>query len=623
MQAASIAPHWAGAHEWLLAADAYMAAARQAQSASQRGHEVEHWQAAQACFDKAGDADQSFDARCESIPALIVVHGVAHANGVIDALLTEAHTDRQRVAALTARAMAALMAADHETGVAAAVQAGELARRLDSPWPCFEAARLHAVGLAQGGHTSDALAVIEPFRETVERDGNVEHKAHFWSDYAYVLNTARRLRDTAFALERAIDNTRAQGDLAELATLISNLATVKGNLGSADEALDLAQRAMALQVQLGTTDGPAGGVVETYVGLYCGMVGRYADALERLDSAIARFERDGQKTWIAVANNHKVCLLMQLGQFARARQALDHDAPSVDSVRARGVALAARLDRVLGQTSDGGLHRALDILSRGGDPHVRMQTLLDEAERLDAALSVVATSWGYVTGSTLVKPSRTMGVGFWQRASGARPGVGAVFVSEMEYQLPEASPNRLRSATFQFSGKPSQCVGNEPVVVDVYAYVADGKADVADTTVGSKIATLTADCTDQAAFSRPIDVTHIVRQTTVASGIRFVGFNVRKANNRQGPGLFALAAGKLTVVIADQDIHQQPVARAGGGAGKTTPVAGLAPAMAVQARPAVVQPSMRQQVATSGTSAPARKAPASAPVMMGRNQVQR
>ena len=387
-QPASIAPHWAGAHEWVLAGDAYMLAARQAQTASQRGHEIEHWQAARTCFDHAGAADRSFEARCESIPALIVVQGVAHANSVIDALLDEAHTDHQRVSALTARAMAALMAADHQTGVAAAVQAGELARRLDSPWPRFEAARLHAVGLAQGGRATEALAVIEPFRDTVERDGSIEHKGRFWSDYAYVLNTARRLRDTAFALERAIDNSRAQGDLAELATLTSNLATVKGNLGGADEALDLARRALAIQVQLGTTDGPAGGVVETYVGLYCGMVGRYAEALERLDSAVTRFERDGQKTWIAVANNHKVSLLMQLGQFARARQALGHEAASVEAVRARSVALSARLDRALGQSGDSGLHLALEMLSRGGDPHVRMQALLDAAERLEPAAAV-------------------------------------------------------------------------------------------------------------------------------------------------------------------------------------------------------------------------------------------
>ena len=43
----------------------------------------------------------------------------------------------------------------------------------------------------------------------------------------------------------------------------------------------------ALQAQLGTTGGPEGAVVETYAGLYCGMVGRYEEALQRLDAALA------------------------------------------------------------------------------------------------------------------------------------------------------------------------------------------------------------------------------------------------------------------------------------------------------------------------------------------------
>ena len=385
---ASIAPHWAGAHEWSLAGEAYAQAARQAQGASQRSHEVEHWHQAGICFDKDGDADRAFDMRCESIAALIIVKGVAHANRVIDGLLIAAHNDGQRVAALIAQAMAALMAADHEVGVVAAVQAGELAMRLDSPWPRFEAARLHAVGLAQGGRATQGLAIIEPFRELVERDGSIEHKGRFWSDYAYVLNVARRLRDTAFALERAIENTRALGDLAELATLTSNLATVKGNLGSVDEALDLSKSALAIQVQLGAMSGPGGGVVETYVGLYSGMVGRYDEALDRLDAAIARFQRDEQTTWIAVASNHKVLLLLQLGQFARARQTLDYAVPAVEWVRARGATLASRIDRALGQSGESALQNALAILDRGGDPHVRMQALLDHAERLEPTASL-------------------------------------------------------------------------------------------------------------------------------------------------------------------------------------------------------------------------------------------
>jgi hypothetical protein len=233
----------------------------------------------------------------------------------------------------------------------------------------------------------------------------------------------------------------------------------------------------------------------------------------------------------------------------------------------------------------------------------------------DRSISVppkVATSWGFLTNSTAVKQSRTLGVGFWQRASGAKPGVGEIFASAMEFQLPEAAPSRLRSATFRFSGKPSQCVGTEPVVVDVHAYSGDGKGDVSDVTSGSKVAQLSADCTDHAAFSRPIDVTHIVRQTMVSSGIRHVGFNVRKANNRQGPGLFALAPGQLTVVIADQDLDRSAMGRPGLAPGPRTPGGAALPAP-VSATPAAKATSPADPLARrTATAAPVRKDPAPA-----------
>jgi hypothetical protein len=216
------------------------------------------------------------------------------------------------------------------------------------------------------------------------------------------------------------------------------------------------------------------------------------------------------------------------------------------------------------------------------------------ADRTIAVPPTLAMSWGYVIPGTQVNPHRTMGVGFWQRSSGAKAGVGAVFVSTIEYQLPEAAPARLRSATFQFSGRPSQCVGAEPVVIDVYAYAGDGKSAVGDASAGSRVAQLSADCSDKAAFARPIDVTAIVRQQSVASGVRFVGFNIRKANNRQGPGLFDLSAGKLTVVLADQAIAGAaqgmapaapvraglPLAAGGNIAARTLPAAAMPAAMA-------------------------------------------
>jgi tetratricopeptide (TPR) repeat protein len=376
---AALAPHWAGAGRWLQAGEAYVAAARRAQSASQRTHEIEYWDRAAQAFDQAGDVGRAFEARCDSVQACIIVRGVERAHAVIDRLLADARTTEERVAALNARALATLMTADHARGIDAAVEAGSLARNFATPWPAFTAARLHAVGLAQSGRATEGLAIIEPYRTLIEREGTAEQRGGFWADTAYVLNVLRRLRDTAYALEQSIAIAQQLGDLAELAMQTSNLATVKGNLGQLDEALMLAQRALALKTELGDIDGPEGAVIRAYVGLYCGMVGRYSEALEHLDAAIDVLKRDHQTTLHAVACNHKAQLLIDLGQFARARQMLDHEAPSVEAVRARGAHVAARIDRALGHPAPEQLEFALAALDRANDPHVRMHVMLEAA----------------------------------------------------------------------------------------------------------------------------------------------------------------------------------------------------------------------------------------------------
>lgn len=377
--AAVIAPHREGAGQWQRAGEAFAASARQAQAASQRTHELDYWSRAASAFERARLPERAFQARCDSVQAMIVVRGVAPTRELVDTLVAHASSDAERAAALLAQAMAALMAADHPTGIASATQAADLARRLALPAMAMEAACLQAVGLAQAGRAHEGLAIIEPHREWVEREGTPQQRGRFWADYAYALNAVRRLRDTAQALEHAIANAQALGDLAELATLTSNLATVQGNLGHVDDALSLAHRALALQTELGATDGPEGGVVHAYVGLYCGMAGRYRESLDHLDAALECFARDKQGLWTAVAANHKVGVLIDLGQFARARQALDYERPSVTTVQARGATLAARIDRALGRRPLDRLQAALATLGGGDDVHVRMHLMLEAA----------------------------------------------------------------------------------------------------------------------------------------------------------------------------------------------------------------------------------------------------
>jgi hypothetical protein len=57
-------------------------------------------------------------------------------------------------------------------------------------------------------------------------------------------------------------------------------------------------------------------------------------------------------------------------------------------VRARGATIAARIERALERSGDASLREAVALLERGADPHIRMHTLLDQAERLDADAAV-------------------------------------------------------------------------------------------------------------------------------------------------------------------------------------------------------------------------------------------
>lgn len=381
---ARIAQHYAEAGDWHRAADFHLHAADDARRASRRLEEVAHRESAFACLDRAGDAVAAFEARCASVESLILVRGVEHAQRVIEDMLAMASTDAQRAAALTARATAALMAADHVTGVASARKALALAQGLGTPWPRFEAARLLAVGLAQQGKTDEAEAELAPFEDLVATEGSAEHRGHFWSDMAYVLNSARRLGRTADALARAIDCAREQHDLAELAMLTTNLATVHGNLGHVEQAYEHALRARALQVELGATGGPIGGVIEAHVGLYAAALGHYGNALQAFERALDVFRRDGQTMWIAVCSNSLAMTLIELGQFARARKSLEYEVPAVSHVAARGALLAARIARLLGSSPAADLQRARDCLARGDDYYIGALLELERAESADA-----------------------------------------------------------------------------------------------------------------------------------------------------------------------------------------------------------------------------------------------
>jgi tetratricopeptide (TPR) repeat protein len=386
---ARVAPHWARAAAWPRAGETYAAAASAAQRASRRADEMALWEQAAQCFDRAGDAARAFDARVDSVESLLLVRGAQAAQALVERLAQDEQTEPQRLRRLTAAAKVSLMSGDAVGGEASARAALGTAARLGALWPRVAAARLLGVALAQTGRAADARKVIEPLREAVMAEGSDEQRGGFWADYAYVLRAGLHMRETAHALREAIRFAQACDDHAELATLTSNLATVEGNFGHVEIALDLARRSRALRDPMGGVGGPSSGAIDMYVGVYSAGLGRYDDALADLERALECFERDGQALWRTVVGNHRAAVLLDLGQLARARQALPPPHPMA-GLRLRSAMLAARLARALGHADDGTLARTLDELGAESDPYVRLLAQLDVTLTLAPVEAVAA-----------------------------------------------------------------------------------------------------------------------------------------------------------------------------------------------------------------------------------------
>ena len=103
---ASVARHLQSAREWRRAGIAFTDAAQTALAASEHASAAEHWTRAAECFDRDGAPTKAFDARIESIEALLQVPDPERARTEICSLLRTVTTPTPRLSALAARAEA-------------------------------------------------------------------------------------------------------------------------------------------------------------------------------------------------------------------------------------------------------------------------------------------------------------------------------------------------------------------------------------------------------------------------------------------------------------------------------------------------------------------------------------
>ena len=245
------------------------------------------------------------------------------------------------------------MAADHPAGIAAAVQAAELARGFDSPWPGFEAARLHAVGLAQSGRAAEALAVIEPYRALVEARRRPSSAA---TSGPTTPTCSTRRGACATPTSRCSRRSTTPRRSATSPSWRRSPRTWRPSRATSARC-PRRSRSRSARSRCRRSSARPTGPRAPWSRPTSACTAAWSAATARRCSGstprIACFVRDKQAVWIAVASNHKAQLLIDLGQFARARQALDYERPPIDHVRARGATIAARLERALGRSRAG------------------------------------------------------------------------------------------------------------------------------------------------------------------------------------------------------------------------------------------------------------------------------
>ena len=158
--------------------------------------------------------------------------------------------------------------------------------------------------------------------------------------------------------------------------------------------------------------------------------------------------------------------LIDLGQFGRARKALDYEMPSVTHVAARGALLSARIARLLGASPLAGLQRARAKLARGEDYYLGALLELERAETLEAAAALpVCEAVARAAG-----PREYGGIAVKARLLAARAALG---VPAMPPRRPLAGASWSAAATLH----AADCYPLAAAAIGIEILLAGGKSE--------------------------------------------------------------------------------------------------------------------------------------------------
>lgn len=359
-----VAPHWAAAGRWAEAAQAHRAAA---QAAHLRGRLQQALAFHDAAADAAAQAGEP-EARWTDLHRALAVaqlldtdDNLAHR---LEQLAALACNDHQHLLVALAQARTALNAADGVAAVPVAEQALVLARQLgDAP------AELRAtgwLGLAQvmAQRVAPGLALLRGMAHRTHAVADARARLDFHGACGYAMHLAGDYAGALQVFEHALSLAESLGEVGEALEQANNRMICLGSLGRRDEALQAGADMLTLWQRLGRPESVSAmsGMVQL-AALYAAR-GRFAEAIERLQSALVVWRQSGPEGWRIITEHRLAVVYLRLGQHTRALQLLTPLGDDDDAGRAAMRVMVAC--RIAHQRGEAVLPRLLQALADFG-----------------------------------------------------------------------------------------------------------------------------------------------------------------------------------------------------------------------------------------------------------------
>jgi DNA-binding SARP family transcriptional activator len=339
---ARIAHHWLAAGLEIQALDALVAAAETAKIGLRKREEIELRERACALAEQLNQHDLAFDCALVNFEALMVVDRTQVDDTLFARLDRLARTPRQRLRTLLAQA-------DHLMSTGRLVQAAplfeaaaELARTQDDLASEVEALRGAAACASYSGDSARAVSLLRPVLPRVLEPSSAQvDRMSYFNDFACCLDNADQPQEALEFHRRALSLALQARRLDTASICCGNVALSLKSAGRVQAAFDSVLQARRYAQAFDEAQGAAY-MLDTMSLALLRDLGRYGEALRASElAALSMAQNPGRAP---VLLGHQAWLWLQLGQHARARQALD-------AARAQPVAplLRARLSQLEGR----------------------------------------------------------------------------------------------------------------------------------------------------------------------------------------------------------------------------------------------------------------------------------